>query len=363
MPRRIVPFAGTPIYLLEQCLTSASNCGMLFDMTNSVRLQDPAMPALAVGSLRKSYPGDVVALDGLDLTVPTGSVFGLLGPNGAGKTTAVKILATLSRPDEGTAVVAGIDVLTDPAIVRRLVGYVSQRSGADAHATGTENLMLQARVHGIDRHEARRVSARLLDRFGLTEAADRVVKTWSGGMRRRLDIALAMVHSPKVLFLDEPTTGLDPEVRTDLWNEIRRLRDEDRVTVLLTTHYLEEADQLADRIAIVDHGKVVAEGTPSQLKDGMKGDALHIDVTESDLTNQAIRILDGEPGLRGLVAEGRTIHARAARGAEAVPRVITALNMAGIEVSAITVSRPSLDDVFLAHAGRRYATTEIEVPS
>ncbi len=248
-------------------------------MTNSVRNRPSDPPALEVTSLRKSYPGDVLALDGLDLTIPSGTVFGLLGPNGAGKTTAVKILATLARPDEGTAVVAGVDVLTDPGTVRRLVGYVSQRSGADVHATGTENLTLQARVHDIDRHEARGISARLMDRFGLTEAADRVVKTWSGGMRRRLDIALAMVHSPKVLFLDEPTTGLDPEVRADLWNEIRRLRDEDGVTVLLTTHYLEEADQLADTIAIVDRGKVVAEGTPSQLKDGMKGDGLHIDLT------------------------------------------------------------------------------------
>jgi ABC-2 type transport system ATP-binding protein len=318
---------------------------------------------LQVASLRKRYPGDVIALDGLDLTVPSGTVFGLLGPNGAGKTSAVKILATLSRPDEGTAVVAGIDVLTDPGTVRRLVGYVSQRSGADAHATGTENLTLQARVHDIDRHEARRISARLLDRFGLTEQADRVVKTWSGGMRRRLDIALAMVHSPEVLFLDEPTTGLDPEVRADLWIEIRRLRDEDGVTVLLTTHYLEEADQLADSIAIVDHGKVVAEGNPSQLKDGMKGDGLHIDLTGEDMARQAIEILEGEPGLGGLVAQGRTIHARTDRGAEAVPRVIRALDAAGIEVAAITVSRPSLDDVFLAHAGRRYASTDADIPA
>jgi len=361
MARRILPLSGTPIYVLEHCLTSDANYGMLFDMTNSVRIPSPDTAALAVESLRKSYPGDVVALDGLDLKVPSGTIFGLLGPNGAGKTTAVKILATLSRPDEGTAVVAGIDVLTDPAAVRRLVGYVSQRSGADAHATGTENLMLQARVHGIDRQEARRISARLMDRFGLTEQADRLVKTWSGGMRRRLDIALAMVHSPRVLFLDEPTTGLDPEVRAGLWGGIRRLRDEDRVTVLLTTHYLEEADQLADIIAIVDHGRVVAEGTPSQLKDEMKGDGLHIDLTGSDMATQAIQILDRDPGLRGLVAEGGTIHARADRGAEAVPRVLTALNAAGIEVAAMTVSRPSLDDVFLAHAGRRFASTETEV--
>ena len=331
-------------------------------MTNSVRDQIDT-PALVVESLHKNYPGDVNALDGLDLTVPSGMVFGLLGPNGAGKTTAVKILATLSRPDEGTAVVAGIDVLTDPETVRRLAGYVSQRSGADAQATGNENLILQSRIHGIDRNEARRISARLMDRFGLTNSADRLVKTWSGGMRRRLDIALALVHSPKVLFLDEPTTGLDPEVRGDLWDEIRRLRDEDGVTVLLTTHYLEEADQLADRVAIIDQGRIVVEGTPSQLKDSMKGDGLHIELTETDTVKEATETLDRERGLRELVVQGRNIHARADRGAEAVPRVLTALNAAGIEVTAVTVNRPSLDDVFLAHAGRKYAPIESEMSS
>ena len=327
-------------------------------MTNDVRHRGSNSPVVAVASLRKTYRGGVTALDGLDLTVPAMTIFGLLGPNGAGKTTTVKILTTLSRPDEGTAEVAGVDVLSQPDRVRRVVGYVAQRSGADIQATGTENLVLQARVHGLDRSEARRRSSQLLERFGLARDADRLVKTWSGGMRRRLDIALALVHSPQVLFLDEPTTGLDPEVRTELWDEIRRLRDVDGVTVLLTTHYLEEADQLADRLAIIDQGKVVAEGTPSELKDSMRGDGLHIELSAPDTTGKAIDVLNSDFGLRDLVVEGRIVHARAGRGAETVPRVLAALIGAGIEVLAVTVNRPSLDDVFLRHAGRKFIPME-----
>ncbi len=329
-------------------------------MTNDVLHNDEGTPALAIDSLRKSYPGDVTALDGLDLTVTAGTVFGLLGPNGAGKTTTVKILTTLSRPDEGTALVAGVDVLTEPEAVRRLVGYVAQKSGADLQATGTENLVLQARVFGLDRSQAHDRSAQLMVRFGLTEAAGRLVKTWSGGMRRRLDIALALIHTPQVLFMDEPTTGLDPEVRADLWGEIRRLRDQDGVTVLLTTHYLEEADQLADRLAIIDRGRVVAEGTPSELKDSMQGDGVHIELTSTENADRAVQALDGDSGLREMVVEGRSVHARATRGAEAVPRVLATVNAAGIEVVAVTVNRPSLDDVFLRHAGRRFTAREME---
>ncbi|MGA7097734.1 MAG: ATP-binding cassette domain-containing protein, partial [Acidimicrobiia bacterium] len=268
----------------------------------------------------------------------------------------VRILATLSFADTGTARVAGIDVSDNPAEVRRVAGYVAQKSGVDAQATGTENLMLQARVHGIGRADARAISARLTKRFGLGEAADRIVKTWSGGMRRRLDVALAMVHSPRVLFLDEPTTGLDPEVRADLWDEIRRLRDDDGVTVLLTTHYLEEADQLADRLAIIDQGRIVAEGTPGELKDGMRGDGIHIELTDPGTGSAAAAILDRT--VREILVDGRLIHARVDRGAEAVPRVVAALNDAGIEAVAVTVSRPSLDDVFLRYAGLAYSRRE-----
>jgi ABC-2 type transport system ATP-binding protein len=323
-------------------------------MPNAVRSN-----ALEIHRLRKTYPGGVTALNGLDLTVPAGAIFGLLGPNGAGKTTAVKILTTLSRQDSGSAIVAGADVLADPATVRRVAGYVPQRSSVDAQATGVENLMLQARVHGLERADAHVRVAGLLERFGLDGAAGRLVKTWSGGMRRRLDVALAMVHSPRVLFLDEPTTGLDPEVRADLWAEIRRLRDEDQVTVLLTTHYLEEADQLADRIAILDVGDLVAEGTPSELKDDMRGDGLHFELRSPSHATAAVAVLEADPAVTEIVVRGKTVHARAERGAEAVPRTLAAMGAAGVEVSAVTVNRPSLDDVFLRHTGRRFDPSEV----
>ena len=204
-------------------------------------------------------------------------MFGLLGPNGAGKSTTVKILTTLSRPDSGTATVAGVDVLDDPAAVRRAIGVVAQKSGADIQATGRENLRLQGQVFGLGGRELEARIDSLLDQFGLTDAADRLVRTYSGGMQRRLDVALALVHGPRVLFLDEPTTGLDPEVRAEMWDEIARLTG-DGVTVLLTTHYLEEADQLASRLAIVDRGRVVAEGTPDELKRELRGDAIHVEL-------------------------------------------------------------------------------------
>jgi ABC-2 type transport system ATP-binding protein len=205
------------------------------------------------------------ALDGLDLAVPRGMIFGLLGPNGAGKTTTVKILTSLARPDAGTARVEGIDVLARPGQVRHVIGVVAQRSGADPTATGRENLVLQGHLYGQDTTSARKRADELLEHFRLTDAAGRFVRTYSGGMQRRLDVALGLMHRPTVLFLDEPTTGLDPESRTAMWQEITRLAA-DEVTVLLTTHYLDEADRLADRLAIVDHGRVVAEGEPGQLK-------------------------------------------------------------------------------------------------
>src|SRR5918996_1909238 len=233
-----------------------------------------AADTIEAHDLVKTYPGGVRALDGLGFAVEAGTVFGLLGPNGAGKTTTVKILTTLSRPDAGRARVAGLDVLRQADQVRRLIGVVAQRSGVDREATGRENLALQGLVHGLRGRELRRRVDGLLDRFGLAEAADRVVGGYSGGMQRRLDIALGLVHHPQVLFLDEPTTGLDPEVRADLWEEIARLAADEGLTILLTTHYLEEADRLASRLAIVDHGRVVVEGTPDGLKRELRGDAV-----------------------------------------------------------------------------------------
>lgn len=329
-------------------------------MTRSVPGSSPDGVALLTESLRKTYRGDVVALDSLDLAVQEGTIFGLLGPNGAGKSTTVKILTTLSRPDQGAAWVAGADVLNQPEQVRTLVGQVAQKSGSDSQATGTENMMLQARIHGLDRIQARRRSDLLIKRLGLEDHADRPVKTWSGGLRRRLDIALALVNEPEVLFLDEPTTGLDPTSRADLWDEIRRLRDEDGVTVLLTTHYLDEADRLADRLAIIDHGKLVTEGTPTELKDEMKGDGIHIEVHDPDLVSSAVSALEAV-GLQDLIVEGRTVHGRAQRAADATPKVLGALHHAGVEVLEMTVSRPSLDDVFLRYTGRRFLSREQDV--
>jgi ABC-2 type transport system ATP-binding protein len=296
----------------------------------------------------------VQALDGLTINVPRGSVFGLLGPNGAGKSTTIKILTTLARPDDGTAVVEGIDVLRRPDRVRHVIGVVAQRSGSDPMATGRENLILQGRLYGLGRTEARARADELLDRFDLAGAAGRLVKTYSGGMQRRLDVALGLMHRPEVLFLDEPTAGLDPEARAAMWHEIARLAGDDGMTVLLTTHYLEEADRLAARLAIVDRGRVVAEGTPDDLKGGLRGDAVHLELpADADIAGAA-GVLGALPGLREVRVSGRDISARSDDGAAAVPDILAALERAGTQVASVTVARPSLDDVYLRHTGHRY---------
>ena len=308
--------------------------------------------AIEAHGLVKEYPGDVRALDGLSFAVREGTVFGLLGPNGAGKSTAVRILTTLARADEGTASVAGNDVGDQPERVRDMIGVVAQRGGADREATARENLRLSGRLHGLRGAELERRIDELLDRFGLTEAADRIVRTFSGGMERRLDIGLALVHRPRVLFLDEPTTGLDPEVRAGMWHEIERLGRDEGITVLLTTHYLEEADRLAADLAIVDRGRVVAGGSPDALKRELRGDAVHVEL-ESEL-NGARAGLDRLAGLTEVTIDGRTLRARAEDGARAVPAVLAVLDSHGVGVASVTVARPSLDDVYLRHAGRRF---------
>jgi ABC-2 type transport system ATP-binding protein len=312
------------------------------------------MTSIAIGAegLVKEYPGDLRALDGLSFAVEEGTVFGLLGPNGAGKSTAVRILTTLARADEGTAQVAGHDVRREPEQVRSTIGVVAQRGGADREATARENLRLSGRLHGLRGAELESRIQELLDRFGLAEAADRIVRTFSGGMERRLDIGLALVHRPRVLFLDEPTTGLDPEVRADMWQEIERLGRDEGITVLLTTHYLEEADRLAADLAIVDRGRVVAAGSPDALKRELRGDAVQVEL-ESEM-NGARAGLDRVAGLREVTVEGRTLRARADDGARAVPAVLAALDGHGVSVASVTVARPSLDDVYLRYAGRRF---------
>ncbi|MFD7402843.1 ATP-binding cassette domain-containing protein [Streptomyces sp. NPDC059866] len=319
------------------------------------------VPAVEARQLVKTYPGDITALSGLDITVEPGTVFGLLGPNGAGKSTTVKILTTLARPDSGAATVAGHDVLRHPDRVRRAIGVVAQNSGADPVATGRENLQLQGRLYGLKGAALGRRVEELLERFTLSDAARRPVKGYSGGMRRRLDVALGLVHRPQVLFLDEPTTGLDPEARSAMWDEIGRLAGEEGLTILLTTHYLEEADRLAERIAIVDRGRVVVEGSPHSLKGELRGDAVHVELREA--LGEAGRTvlggtLGGLPGVHEVLIDGLRISVRADEGAAVVPALLATLERAGVGVAAATVARPSLDDVYLRYAGRRYAEAD-----
>ncbi|MER5176965.1 ATP-binding cassette domain-containing protein [Streptomyces sp. NPDC002896] len=316
--------------------------------------------AIEADNVVKTYPGGVRALDGLSFAVAPGQVFGLLGPNGAGKSTTMKILTTLARPDSGSVRVAGHDALRHPDRVRRAIGVVSQRSGADPMMTGRDNLILQGRLYGLRGTELiHRVEA-LLDRFDLVHAAGREVRTYSGGMQRRLDVALSMVHTPQVLFLDEPTTGLDPESRTAMWDEIERLVTDNALTILLTTHHLEEVDRLAHQLAIVDKGRIVVEGTPEELKGELRGDAVRIELRSTPDAREeqlARHVLGSLPGLREIAVEGRRLSARADEGAAAVPSALAALDQAGLPVATVTVARPSMDDVYLRHVGRRSVVT------
>ncbi|MBA3843611.1 MAG: ATP-binding cassette domain-containing protein [Actinobacteria bacterium] len=314
------------------------------------------MDAIAVDGLRKRY-GEVQALDGVSFAVGEGEVFALLGPNGAGKSTTVRVLVTLTHADEGTAAVAGHDVRREQNAVRRAIGYVPQDSGVDQYGTGRENLMLQGRVQGMSGRDLRSRADHLLDLVGISDAADRIVKNYSGGMRRRLDIALGLVHRPRVLFLDEPTTGLDPEARVAMWAEVSRLAVAESLTILLTTHYLEEADQLAGRLAIVSRGKIVVEGTPADLKAGLRGDAVHIELTNGAL-DEAQRVLVGVGAKPEQVIDGRTIVSRVENGGRALPGIISALDGAGIPVASVSLSRPSLDDVYLHFTGREFSSED-----
>jgi ABC-2 type transport system ATP-binding protein len=251
--------------------------------------------------------------------------------------------------------VAGIDVLKRPDRVRGAIGCVAQKSGVDVQATGRENMMLQGRLYGMAGRSLEERVDTLLARFGLTAAARRVTRTYSGGMQRKLDVAMGLVHRPEVLFLDEPTTGLDPEARADMWTEIERLSSEEGLTILLTTHYLEEADRLAGQLANVDEGKVVAQGSPDELKSELHGDAVHVELGESETDGRVAAALAQITEVHDVVVdEGRLLHARADNGARAVPVVLQALEAHGVSVASVTVARPSLDDVYLMHTGRRF---------
>jgi ABC-2 type transport system ATP-binding protein len=311
---------------------------------------------IVVEELRKRY-GEVQALDGVSFEVREGEVFGLLGPNGAGKSTTVRVLVTLTHADDGRASVAGHDVRSEPNAVRRAIGYVPQDSGVDQFGTGRENLMLQGRVQGMSGRDLTARAAELLELVGIADAADRIVKNYSGGMRRRLDIALGLMHRPRVLFLDEPTTGLDPEARVAMWDEVSRLARAESLTILLTTHYLEEADELTDRLAIVSQGKVVVEGTSADLKAGLRGDAVHVEI-ENGAVEDAQRVLADVGASPEQVLDGRIVVSRVENGGRALPGIISALEGAGIDVASVSVSRPSLDDVYLHFTGRDFGAED-----
>ena len=315
--------------------------------------------AIEAEGLTKTYPKGVRALDGVSFAVECGTVFGLLGPNGAGKSTTVKILTTLTEPDEGRAVVAGHDVVREPLRVRQSIGVVGQKHGIDPEATGIENLKLQGHLYGMPRREVAARAQELLERFGLVDAQRRLVRTYSGGMQRKLDVALGLLHRPQVLFLDEPTTGLDPEARADMWNEMEQLAGEEGVSVLLTTHYLEEADRLAAQLAIVDRGRIVAAGTPDALKSELRGDALVVELGAS-ADGRALAAVATAEGVREPSLDGRILRARADEGARAIPTVLALLEAEGIPVVAATVARPSLDDVYLRHTGRTFGAADAE---
>ncbi|MCY4371698.1 MAG: ATP-binding cassette domain-containing protein [bacterium] len=300
--------------------------------------------------LVKRY-GDVVALDGLDLSVRKGTIVALLGPNGAGKTTAVSILTTLLEPDEGSATVAGVDVLREPAEVRKLIGLSGQYAAVDEHLTGFENLDMIGRLYRLGRKRSRTRARELLERFDLADAADRPVKTYSGGMRRRLDLAGALVAESPVLFLDEPTTGLDLPSRQELWRIIRDLVKRG-ATLLLTTQYLEEADRLADDVLVIDHGKAIAQGTSDELKDLVGGERLEVKVTDAE-TLPATREVLARVAVGELQDDERprVVVAPVSGGAPVLARVLEDLDTEGIEVSDVVLRRPTLDDVFLALTG------------
>jgi ABC-2 type transport system ATP-binding protein len=309
-------------------------------------------PVIQARDLRRSFgKGDalVEAVAGVDLEVDPGMIFGFLGPNGAGKTTTLRILATLLPPTSGIARVAGVDVARDAAAVRRRIGYVAQAGGTDPRMSGRGELAMQGRLFGLSGPAAHARAAELLDALELADAADRPIETYSGGMRRRLDVGLGMVHRPVVLFLDEPTTGLDPQARVRMWDEVRRLRD-GGTTVFLTTHYLDEADALCDRLAIIDHGRIVAGGTGAELKHAIAGDVITVGVDSSaELVRQ---LLAAQPFVREASLVDGVVRLYVTDGEANLPQVLRLLDGQGLAPQTLSLGRPSLDDVFLRQTGR-----------
>jgi ABC-2 type transport system ATP-binding protein len=308
--------------------------------------------AIAARGLRRRF-GDVEAVRGVDLDVATGGIYGFLGPNGAGKSTTVRMLCTLLAPSAGTATVAGADVATDPDTVRLRIGVALQEAALDPKQTGRETLDLQGRLYGLDAAARRRRVDDLAEMVDIGDALDRRVATYSGGMKRRLDLAAALVHDPRVLFLDEPTTGLDPESRARVWSEVRRCNTELGMTIFLTTQYLEEADELADRVGIIDGGRIVAEGTPDELKRRIGADVVVVTVADATDTAAAATAVGPVDGVGQVDVGGDELLVRAEDGGAVIGRVAVALATAGVEVRSMTLRTPTLDDVFLEVTGGR----------
>jgi ABC-2 type transport system ATP-binding protein len=308
--------------------------------------------------LRMLYPAPkpgapgTVAVDGVSFQVRRGEIFGFLGPNGAGKTTTISILTTLLTATSGRAAIEGIDVRARPHDVRRAIGLVFQKSTADEELTGRENMSIEAGLYGLSGAGVDARVTELLAQMDLAASGDRFVKTYSGGMRRRLELAVGMVHNPRLVFLDEPTLGLDPQGRAGFWRYIRFLRDTKGLTVFMTTHYLDEADQLCDRIAVIDHGKIIALGTPKELKDSVGGDTLELTVAHG--ANDPSALLKGMPGVLGVTRTGDTYRVKCSNGESLVPKAVLAAAQAGIDLVGVTVIKPTLDEVFLGLTGREY---------
>ena len=315
------------------------------------------MNVIETNQLTKIFPGEVKAVDSIDFKVEKGEIFGFLGPNGAGKTTTIKMLNTLLPPTAGNATVVGFDIRKNPTDVRKNIGYVAQNVGVDEHATGKENLTLYGRFYRLDGKTIKQRVQELFDLVDLAGYENKIVSTYSGGMRKRLDIAMGLIHQPKLIFLDEPTTGLDPQTRVHIWDYIRNLAKTMGITIFLTTHYMEEADQLADRVAIIDLGKIVATGTPDELKQSIGGDVVTLsspantDDEREEFSKKAASVLSGKSFVLGTQAADGELAVYVDNGESAAPAIMSILASEHIEVQTLSVSRPSLDDVFLKYTG------------
>jgi ABC-2 type transport system ATP-binding protein len=312
--------------------------------------------AISARGISKTYNGKVRAVENVSFTVEAGEAYGFLGPNGAGKTTTVSMLTAQIAPTAGHAVVDGIDVFANPQDIKRRIGLVFQESTADSDLTGRENLELAAALFGVPRKEVTSRIDSLLDRMQIGDAAERLAKTYSGGMRRRLELAVGIIHSPRVLFLDEPTLGLDPQGRAGFWRYVEELRKDHGMTVFLTTHYLEEADGICERLAIIDHGHIVATGTPSELKDRLGGDVVTVRPIKPDPTLDGV--LKGVPGVTSVTLQDGSFRVKAPRGEELIPALVAACERAGVGLAGVSLKRPSLDEVFLEFTGREYREDE-----